>query len=93
MLAENYVKPNERYLNIQRIDGFVQDAMPYKPLNRAEVRSRDLILDDGQAYDQYYDPMLLTARNMLKDIEAYNVNVGSTVEDNSSLKVNIQGLA
>lgn len=93
MLAEFYVKPNERYLNIQRISGFVEEAMPYKPLDRTQVRSRDLILDDGQAYDQYYDPMLLTARNMLRDIEAYNMNVGSTVEDHSSLKVNIQGLA
>ena len=63
--------------------------MSFKPLDRNEVRSRDLILSDGQAYDQYYDPMLLTARNIMKDLEQYEVNVGHTVSDNSSIRVDI----
>lgn len=50
--------------------------MPFKPLDRTEVRSRDLILEDGQSYDQYYDPWTLTARNILKDVEAYDYAVG-----------------
>jgi len=50
--------------------------MSFKPLDRTVVRSKDLMLDDGQSYDQYYDPMLLTAKNMWKDIKEYEVNAG-----------------
>ena len=91
-LAENYVKPNERYDMIKRADGFVQDAMSFKPLDRTEVRTRDLTLDDGQTYDQYYDPMLLTARNIMKDIDSYEVNIGSEVHSNAGIQVNIKSL-
>ena len=50
-LAENYVRPDARYEMIQKCDGWVQDAMSYKPLDRTVVRTKDLILDDGQSYD------------------------------------------
>ena len=46
-LAENYVRPGDRYNIIKKCDGFVQDAMSFKPLDRSEVRTRDLILSDG----------------------------------------------
>lgn len=39
--------------------------MSYMPLDRTVVRSKDLILDDGQTYDQYHDPMTLAAKNIL----------------------------
>ena len=77
---------------IRMCDGFVQDAMSFKPLDRSEVRTRDLILADGQAYDQYYDPFLLTANNMMTHIEDYEINIGSEAVNTSSLKVEIPNL-
>lgn len=49
-LAEAYVRPDTRYEHIQKLDGFVQDAMSFKPLDRSVVRTKDLLLD-GQAMD------------------------------------------
>lgn len=46
-LAANYINPDDRYDVITKCDGFVQDALSFKPLDRTEVRTRDLILDDG----------------------------------------------
>ena len=88
-LAENYVNAEQRYTQIKRADGFVQDAMSFKPLDRTVVRTRDLMLEDGLSYDQYYDPMLLTARNMLSAVDEYELGVGSSVDNNSGLKVNV----
>lgn len=87
VLAENYVNPDYRYDVITKCDGFVQEAMSFKPIDRKEVRSRDLMLDDGQAYDQYYDPFLLTAKNMMPFIEKYEVNMGGQAQSTSPLKV------
>lgn len=88
-LAENYVNPDQRFDSITKCDGFVQEAMSFKPLDRTQVRTRDLMLEDGQAYDQYYDPFLLTANNMMTHIAKYNVNAGSEADSTSSLKVDI----
>jgi len=44
-LAESYVRPDTRYEHIQRLSGFVQEGMSYKPLDRSVVRTKDLILD------------------------------------------------
>lgn len=65
-LADNYISPDHRYQMITKLDGFVQDAMSYKPLDRSIVTGRDLMLDDGQAYDEYLDPFILTGQNMMK---------------------------
>ena len=89
-LAENYIRPDARYESIQKLDGWVQDAMSFKPLDRSSVRTKDLILDDGQKYDQYYDPMLLAANNMLKDIESYDI--GQYVHSHDDLKVSLPNL-
>jgi hypothetical protein len=91
-LAENYVRPDARYEMIQKCNGWVQDAMSFKPLDRTQVRTKDLILDDGQKYVQYYDPMILAARNMLRDINAYELTAGSFVSNTQALKVSIPNL-
>ena len=44
--------------------------MSFMPLDRSEVRTRDLMVD-GQAYDQFYDPYTLATRQMWADIEGY----------------------
>lgn len=52
-LAEWYVKPDTRYQMVSKYDGFLQEAMSYKPIDRSKVHTRDLILSDGQAYSEY----------------------------------------
>ena len=91
-LAENYVNAEQRYTHIKKANGFVQEAMSFKPIDRSVVRTRDIILDDGLAYDQYYDPMLLTARNMMTSVESYELGVGQSVTDTSNLKVDVNRL-
>ena len=66
--------------------------MSYMPLDRTVVRTKDLILDDGQTYDQYHDPMTLAAINMLKDIDSYEVTSGSVAESTEGLQVSIPNL-
>jgi len=79
-LAENYLNTEARYNMIQMLDGFVQDAMSFKPLDRSVVRTKDLMLDDGQSYDQYYDPFILAANNMMKDIDTHEIQSGNLIE-------------
>lgn len=67
-IAEWYVKPETRYDMIRKWEYFIKDAMSYKPLDRNEVRSRDLILHDGHAYDEYKDPFRQVARHLWNDI-------------------------
>lgn len=91
-LAESYVRPEHRYETIQMCDGFVQDAMSYKPIDRSVVRTKDLLLD-GQAYDQHYEPFQLAARHMWKDIKAYDTGVGQlTGTASEGLRVQIPNL-
>ena len=66
-LAEWYIKPDTRYDMIRNFDSFVQEAMPYKPIDRSQVRTRDIILSDGNAYDVHMNPMKVTARKMWED--------------------------
>ena len=72
-LAEWYVKPDTRYLMIRNFDSFVQEAMSYKPIDRTKVRTRDIILADGNAYNVYQDPFNLACRKIWEDMEAYEV--------------------
>ena len=46
-LGEWYVKPDIRFSMISKFDGYLQEAMSYKPIDRSVVRTRDLILADG----------------------------------------------
>lgn len=51
-LAQWYITPDTRFHMIEKFDGFLQEAMCYKAINREEVRTRDIILD-GQAFAEY----------------------------------------
>lgn len=64
-LGEWYVKPDTRYQMIRNYDGFVQEAMSYKPIDRSSVRGRDIVLSDGQSYDVFMDPFAITARKII----------------------------
>uniref|UniRef100_A0A7S3MRE3 lipid-A-disaccharide synthase n=1 Tax=Strombidium inclinatum TaxID=197538 RepID=A0A7S3MRE3_9SPIT len=77
-LASFYIRPQGRVEAIQKAKGFIQEGMSYKPLNRADVRTKDLILQDGDKYDQHYDPFQLSARILLNDMEAYDAPFGQS---------------
>mmetsp|Transcript_18181 Transcript_18181/g.31101 ORF Transcript_18181/g.31101 Transcript_18181/m.31101 type:complete len:134 (-) Transcript_18181:82-483(-) len=89
-LAQNYLQPRLRFQTIKKLDGFIQEAIPHMPLDRSVVTGRDLILDDGLSYTQHYDPMLLTAKKIIADL---NENAESnSLAHSGSLNVQIQGI-
>lgn len=55
-LAEWYVRPDIRYDMIRKWEYFIKDALSYQTLDRKVVKSKELILSDGQAYDEFKDP-------------------------------------
>jgi hypothetical protein len=67
-LAQWYVNPDVRFQMIESFDMFIQEAMSYKPIDRTVVKTRDLILADGEAYNQYQDPMHVVAKHIMKDL-------------------------
>lgn len=68
-LAEWYVKPEVRFDMIRKMEYFLKDSLSYKPLNRSEVHSRDLILgNDEQVYDEFKDPFRQIAHHLWRDI-------------------------
>lgn len=67
-LGEWFIKPESRYDFIRKWEYFLKDAMSYKALDRTQVKTRDLILADGQSYDEFKDPFRQVARHMWRDI-------------------------
>jgi len=70
-LAELYIKPDARYDYIRKWDGSLQESMSYVPLDRSEVKTRDLILHDGNSYKEYADPFHVAATALLADMQAH----------------------
>jgi len=83
-LAENYINPNARVHMMSKLKGFVNEGMSFKPLDRTVVRTKDLMVD-GQSYTQYHDPFNLAAKNMWKDISAYET-FGEATQQMDGLK-------
>jgi hypothetical protein len=46
-LAEWYVKPESRFDLIRKWEYFLKDALSYKPIDRNQVQTRDIVLQDG----------------------------------------------
>ena len=90
-LAQWYISPDTRYHMIEKFDGFLQEAMCYKAINREEVRTRDIILADGQAYNEYQDPHHVAASIMWRDIQAHE-QLGPVPADRSLLRTSIHAL-
>ena len=84
-LGEWYVKPDTRYQMVTKFDGFVQEGMSYKAIDRSTVRTRDIILNDGKSYDVYMDPWKVSTRKMLDDILAYELK-GNRLHSHQSIK-------
>lgn len=64
--------------------------MSYKPIDRHDVRTKELMVD-GQAMDAHYDPFLLAARHMWNDIESYESGFDHQ-HQSGALRVNIPNL-
>jgi hypothetical protein len=47
--------------------------MSYKPIDRTKVRTKELLLDDGNAYNIYQDPFNVACQKIWKDMEEYEV--------------------
>jgi hypothetical protein len=76
-LAEWYVKPDTRYEMARKFEVFVKEGMSYKQLDRNVVRSKNLILHDGMAYDEFKDPMRQVAHKLWEDMQAYDLKTES----------------
>lgn len=89
-LAEWYIKPDTRYEMIAKFDGKIAEGMSYKPVDRTQVRTRDLVID-GQTYNQYCDPHFVAASHMWRDIQAYQHH-GEPCHNLDALKVKVAPL-
>ena len=87
-LALWYLNPDTRYQMIRKFDGFIAEGMSYKPIDRTKVHTRDIILNDGRAYDIYQDPWALATRKIWADMQAYELR-GERVHSHDSLKVRL----
>ena len=76
---------------IRKFDSFVAEGMHYKPVDRTKVSTRDIILDDGQAYDVYVDPFTVAADKMWADMQAYELR-GDKPQNMQALKARVQPL-
>jgi len=55
-LGEWYVKPEVRFDMVRKWEYFIKDAMSYKKIDRQTVHTKNIILADGQTYDEFKDP-------------------------------------
>ena len=76
-MAEWFVKPDTRFEFIRKWEFFIKDALCYKPVDRSQVRGRDIVLSDGQPYDQFRDPFKVTAAKLWQDIQDYDTKQGA----------------
>lgn len=87
-LAQWYLNPDTRYTMIRRFDSFVAEGMSYKPIDRSQVTTRDIVLDDGLAYDVYVDPFTVATNKIWEDVQAYQL-VGDRVHDIGAIKARV----
>ncbi len=88
-LGEWYIKPETRYDMVRKMEYFIKDSLSYKPVDRTQVHTRDLILADGQVYDEFKDPFRQIARHLWADIQSYELRGGKHVPDLSHLGVEV----
>ena len=90
-LGEWYIKPDTRYNMIRAWENFVKDSMSYKNVDREEVKSRDIFLEDGKAYDEFKDPWKQVAGHLWRDIQEYELKT-EPCTDFQALRVAVPNL-
>jgi hypothetical protein len=48
--------------------------MSYKEIDRSKVRTRDILLEDGNAYNVYQDPFYVATKKIWADMQAYEAH-------------------
>ena len=90
-LATWYLNPDIRYQMIRQFDSYIAEGMSYKPIDRTKVQTRDIILDDGRAYDVYVDPWTVATNKIWEDMKAYELR-GDRVHNHDVLKTRLQAM-
>ena len=88
-LAQWYVKPEIRYDKIRKWEYFMKEALSFKPVDRTTVRSKYLILNDGQTYEEFKDPFHQVATHIWKDMSEYELKAGTPLDSLSNVRVTI----
>jgi len=93
MLADTlgtwYLNPDTRYKMIRQFDGFIAEGMSYKPIDRSQVKTRDIILNDGKAYDCYVDPFTVASNKIWEDLQDYELR-GERLHSHEAIKTRMQ---
>jgi lipid A disaccharide synthetase len=89
-LAEWYVKPEIRFRKIGQWEHFLKDSLSFNPLDRSKVRSKDLVLKDGESYDEFKDPFKQVAKHIWRDVQAYELKGGQSCQDFSSFNCQVK---
>ena len=87
-LAQWYLDPDTRYTMIRNFNGFIAEGMSYKPIDRSQVSTRDLILSDGRAYDVYVDPWTVATNKIWADMQSYELR-GDRLHNLDALKTRL----
>eukprot|EP00831_Metopus_contortus_P022305 TRINITY_DN2017_c0_g1_i5.p2 TRINITY_DN2017_c0_g1~~TRINITY_DN2017_c0_g1_i5.p2 ORF type:complete len:354 (+),score=29.89 TRINITY_DN2017_c0_g1_i5:498-1559(+) len=75
LLGEWYLNPETRTKMMISWEPFIKQALTYLPVNYKINKSRDLILEDGDPYDEFMDPITVMARSALGFAENYNHDI------------------
>ncbi len=63
--------------------------MSYKPIDRTKVHTRDIIGNDGRAYDVYVDPFTVATNKIWEDMQAYELR-GDQLHSIDAIKTRVQ---
>lgn len=88
-LASWYLEPDTRYQMIRNFDSYIAEGMSYKEIDRSKVRTRDLILSDGQAYNVYRDPFTVACNKIWDDMQSYELR-GDRIHNHNAIKTRMQ---
>lgn len=88
-LGQWYLNPDTRYNMIRKFDGYIAEGMSYKPIDRTKVHTRDIIGNDGKAYDVYVDPWTVATNKIWEDMQAYELR-GERLHSHDAIKTRVQ---
>ena len=74
---------------IRKFDGYIAEGMSYKPIDRTQVKTRDIIGNDGKAYDVYVDPFTVATNKIWEDMQAYELR-GERLHSHDAIKTRVQ---
>jgi len=68
-LGEWYLKPRTRYAKIEQFEGFVKESLPRADnVQPASTQFGEISFDNESAYDEFVDPIQITAEKIWQDI-------------------------